>query len=332
MMRAYRQDTFDGPKGLVAVDEKTPDPGVGEVLVRVRASALNARDIAIANGMVPWELTPGRIPLSDAAGEIASVGGGVTRFAVGDRVMSTFAPTWYGGRRRGFDQQYGVELDGWLVEYAVVSQEALVAVPAHLSFDEASTFPCAALTAFSALAGVRPGDSVLTQGSGGVSLFAIQIASALGARVIATTSSEAKAERLRELGADTTIDYTEHPDWGVRVRELTDGRGVDRVVEIGGGQAIDQSVTAVGVGGEIALVGLLASSETGLSVVDFFMRQATLRTIGVGHRDDLETLLRAVDRWALRPVIDRVVDFDEARDAFASYGEAGQLGKLVIRH
>ena len=331
-MHAYRQNTFDGPEGLALTEEPKPTPGPGQVLVRIEATSLNFRDIAITTGAVPWPLTPGRIALSDASGEIEAVGAGVTRVSPGDRVTSTFSPSWYGGRRRGRDLQYGVDIDGWLADHVVVSQEAVVRAPGHLSFEEASTLPTAGLTAWSALAGVQPGDTVLTQGSGGVSLFAIQIAHAKGARVIATTSSAAKAERLRTLGASATIDYTTEPQWGARVLELTDGRGVDRVVEIGGGAAIAESIKAVAIGGEIALVGMLAPSETGLSIIDLFLSQAALRTIGVGSRDDLEAFGRATEAWDLRPVIDRVHDFDEARTAFASYGQPGQFGKLVIRH
>jgi NADPH:quinone reductase-like Zn-dependent oxidoreductase len=331
-MRVYRQNTFDGPEGLALTEEPKPTPGPGQVLVRVKATSLNFVDVAISTGAVPWPLTPGRIALSDASGEIEAVGAGVTRVAPGDRVISTFSPSWYGGRRRGRDLQYGVDIDGWLAEHVVVSQDAVVRAPGHLSFEEASTLPCAGLTAWSALAGVQPGDTVLTQGSGGVSLFAIQIAHAKGARVIATTSSPAKAERLRTLGASATIDYTTEPQWGDRVLELADGRGVDRVVEIGGGAAIAESIKAVAIGGEIALVGMLAPSETGLSIIDLFLSQAAIRPIGVGSRDDLEALVRATEAWDLRPVVDHVYDFDQARTAVASYGQPGQFGKLVIRH
>jgi NADPH:quinone reductase-like Zn-dependent oxidoreductase len=331
-MRAYRHTAFTGPEGLTLVEEPAPEPGPGQVFVRIRATSLNYRDIAIATGAVPWPLEPGRIALSDAAGEVEAVGPGVTRVTPGDAVTSTFAPTWFGGRRRDLGLQYGVHLDGWLADYVVVSEEAVVRAPEHLSFEEAATMPCAALTAWSALAAVQPGDTVLTQGSGGVSLFAIQIARAKGARVIATTSSPAKAERLRALGADATIDYATEPQWGDHVLELTGGRGADRVVEMGGGVAIAESVKAVAVGGEIALVGLLAPSEAGLSVTDLFLSQATIRPIGVGSRDDLEALGRAMQAWELRPVIDRVHDFEDARAAFAAYGRPDQFGKLVIRH
>jgi NADPH:quinone reductase-like Zn-dependent oxidoreductase len=331
-MRAYRHTAFTGPDGLTLVEEPAPEPGPGQVRVRIRATSLNYRDIAIAKGAVPWPLEPGRIALSDAAGEVEAVGPGVTRVTRGDAVTSTFEPTWFGGRRRSLGLQYGVQLDGWLADYVVVGEEAVVRAPGHLSFEEAATVPCAALTAWSALAAVEPGDTVLTQGSGGVSLFALQIARAKGARVIASTSSPAKAERLRALGADVTIDYVTEPGWGDHVRELTGGRGADRVVEIGGGVAIAESVKAVAVGGEIALVGLLAPSETGLSVTDLFLSQATIRPIGVGSRDDLEALGRAMEAWEMRPVIDRVYDFEDARVAFSSYGGPDQFGKLVIRH
>jgi NADPH:quinone reductase-like Zn-dependent oxidoreductase len=255
-MRAYHLERLGSLAGLVAVEQEIPSPGAGDVLVRVRASSLNFRDLLIINGVYPIPVPPGRVPLSDAAGEIMAVGAGVARFKVGDRVINSFFPNWFGGSFNQMPDQYVANRDGWLTEYKVVSAEALVSMPEHLTFDEAATLPCAAVTAWSALAGTGSGDIVLTEGTGGVSLFAVQLAKAMGARVIATTSSPEKARRLTELGADHVIDYRALPEWGDQVRALTGGRGVDRVVEVGGPDTLVQSIKAVAYGGQVSMVGV----------------------------------------------------------------------------
>jgi NADPH:quinone reductase-like Zn-dependent oxidoreductase len=227
---------------------------------------------------------------------------------------------------------YGSDRDGWLTEYKVVRAEALSLAPSSLTFEEAASLPCAAVTGWSALAGVRAGDTVLTQGSGGVSLFALQLATLLGARVIATTSSARNGERLKSLGADAVVDYVENPHWAEAVRALTAGRGVDRVVDVGGPGTLAESLKAVAYGGEVALVGALAESKAGLDFISLFMSQATLRCISVGSRVDVEAMNRAVDAHAMRPVIDRVFPFAEAKSAFAHYAGGKVFGKIVIRH
>src|ERR1700681_2051233 len=226
--RAYQLDQLGSLDGLVLAERDMPSPGVGEVLVRVRASSLNFRDLMILNGAYPVPIPPGRVPLSDGAGEVVEVGAGVRRFKVGDRVINSFFPNFFGGSFNFMPEQWVVDHDGWLTEYKGVSAEALVAMPEHLTFEEAATLPCVAVTAWSALSGVRAGDTVLTQGTGGVSLFALQLAKALGARVLTTTTNPEKATRLRELGADEVIEVGDSPEWGDQVRALTGGRGVDR--------------------------------------------------------------------------------------------------------
>jgi NADPH:quinone reductase-like Zn-dependent oxidoreductase len=218
---------------------------------------------------------------------------------VGDRVIDSFYPTWFGGRRPRAYDFYGTERDGWLTEYKAVDAEALAFAPAHLSFAEAATLPCAGVTAWSALAGVGPGDTVLTQGTGGVSLFAVQLAKILGARVIATTSNPEKATRLKALGADSVIDYVATPEWADAVRRLTEGRGADRIVEVGGPGTLAQSIKAVAYGGHVSIVGALSAGPEAPTSIDFmnvFMSQATYRCIGTGSRSDLEELCRAVTR------------------------------------
>jgi alcohol dehydrogenase len=238
-MRAYRFDSFDSLDALRVREEPDPRPQRGEVLVRVHAVSLNFRDIAMLRGRYPRKCVPGLIPVSDAAGEIVATGEGVEAFKVGDRVIGAFHPRWFGGEMPSTIQSdsYGAENDGWLCEFKAISQEAVVRLPDALSYEEGSTLPCAGLTAWTALTGPRPiraGHTVLVQGSGGVSIFALQLARAVGATVIATTSSAAKADRLKALGAADVVNYVDDPQWGRSVRTLTGGRGVDRVVEVGG--------------------------------------------------------------------------------------------------
>jgi NADPH:quinone reductase-like Zn-dependent oxidoreductase len=331
-MRAYRLQQFGGPDGLALVARDIPSPSLGEVLVRVRASSLNYRDLIILSGGYPVRVPLGRVPVSDGAGEVVAVGPGVTRFDVGDRVVNSFFPNWFGGSFNAMPEQYVADRDGWLAEYKAVSAEALVAMPKHLTFEEAATLPCAAVTAWSALAGVKAGDTVLTQGMGGVSLFAVQLAKALGARVIATTSSPNKAQRLGELGADEVIDYRASPDWGDQARALTGGRGVDRVVEVGGPDTLAQSVKAIALGGQVSLVGVLAGAQGAIDFMSMFFSLATFKPIVVGSRRDLEDLCRTIEQHEIRPVIDSMYAFDDAKAGWSHYGDRKVTGKVVIRH
>lgn len=331
-MRAYQLDRLGSLDGLVLVEQDIPSPGAGEVLVQVRASSLNFRDKIILDGWYPAPVPPGRVPLSDAAGDVVAVGAGVTRFKTGDRVINSFFPNWFGGSFSAMPEAYVVDRDGWLTEYKVISVEALVSMPEHLTFEEAATLPCAAVTAWSALAGVKAGETVLTQGMGGVSVFAVQLAKAFGARVIATTSSPEKALRLRELGADEVIDYRTSLDWADQVRALTGGRGVDRVVEVGGPGTLAQSVKAVAYGGQISLVGVLAGAEGCVDFMTMFLSQATFQPIVVGSRRDLEDLCRTMEQHQIRPVIDSVFSFDEAKAGWSHYADRKVTGKVVISH
>src|SRR6202163_2837230 len=293
-MRVYQLDRPGSLDGLVLAERNVPSPGVGEVLVHVRASSLNVRDLMIINGEYPVPVPPGRVPLSDGAGEVVAIGVGVKRFKVGDRVINSFFPNFFGGSFNAMPEQWVVDHDGWLTEHKAVSAEALVSMPEHLTFEEAATLPCVAVTAWSALSGVRAGDTVLTQGSGGVSLFALQLAKALGTRVITTTTNPEGAARLRELGADQVIDARASSDWGDQVRALTGGRGVDRVVEVGGPGTLAQSTKAVACGGQVSMVGALAAAEGGMDFMSMFMSQARFQPIATGSRRDLEDLCRVM--------------------------------------
>ncbi len=335
-MRAYRFDSFDSLDELRVRDEADPRPQRGEVLVRVHAVSLNFRDLAILRGRYPRKAVPGLIPVSDAAGEVVAVGESVRAFAVGDRVMGTFHPRWFGGEMPSTIQtdSYGAESDGWLCELKAVSQEAVVRLPDGLSYEEGCTLPCAGLTAWTALTGpapIRAGRSVLVQGSGGVSIFALQLARAVGATVIATTSSARKAEQLRALGASQVVNYAEDAEWGRSVRKLTNGRGVDRVVEVGGPGTIAQSLRAVAVGGEIASIGFLSTENPGIDFFQLKTSGASFRNITVGDRNGLLELARVVAATGLRPIVDRVFAFDQAQAAFSHLESGSHMGKVVIR-
>ena len=336
-MRLYRFDALDGLDDLTLHDEAMPEPQRGEVLVRVHAVALNYRDLAVVLGNYVWAAKPGLVPCSDAAGEIVAVGEDVSAWAVGDRVISTFHPRWFGGRPplTAPRETYGSGQDGWLAEYKVVSQEAVVRLPDALDWEQGATLPCAAATAFNALSGpvpIRAGHTVLTLGSGGVSVFAIQLAKALGARVIATTSSERKGETLRALGADEIVNYAAIPDWGRHIKaELTGGVGVDCVVEVSGPGTVNEALHAVRWGGEVVLIGFLTSDNPGIDYFHLKGSGALVRSIGVGDRALLEDCVRAVAGARIQPVIDRVFAFGDARHAFARLQSGGHVGKIVLR-
>ncbi len=334
-MRGYHVRMGAGLDGLTVREHPDPRPGPGQVLVRVRAVSLNAREIMILMaGRYPLPVKPDVIPACDGAGEVVAVGEGVTRAAVGDRVTAAIFPRWQDGPfRMEVADQLGGSLDGMLTELALLDEGALVPVPAHLSLEEGATLPCAAVTAWNALGGGKPlqaGETVLTQGSGGVSLFAVQLAHAAGARVIATTSSPHKAARLRDLGADEVIDYRATPEWPDEVRRLTGGQGVDHVVEVGGPGTLERSFRSVAVGGEIAWVGWLAGGSPAVDLGAFARSVGTLRRVAVGSRAQFLAMNRAIELHRLRPVIDRVFPFDQARAAFAHHAGGGGVGKVVI--
>jgi NADPH:quinone reductase-like Zn-dependent oxidoreductase len=339
-MRSYRWEKPGQVAGIVPREAAEPSPKPTEIVVRVHAASLNRRDVLILHERYPLPLAPGVIPVSDGAGEVVAVGEEVTRFRAGDRVVGGYWPRWHDGRLRPeLADQLGCTLDGMLTEYAVLDQQWAVAVPDHLTWEEAATLPCAALTAWNSLVGgepLHPGQTVLTLGTGAVSLFALQFAKVMGCRVVSTTSSAAKAARLRELGADHVIDYTETPQWWQTVREVTGGQGADVVVETNGPATIEQSIRAAAFYGHVVLLSVsdpIGGHESTIEIpADAYQSSlATIRRIFVGNRADHEAMNQAISAHHLRPVIDRVFDFTEAREAYAYYMDGDPFGKVIIR-
>jgi len=327
----------EGLERLKRVRRPDPAPGPGQVKLRVRAASLNYRDQIMLTGTYHTPAKGPVIPLSDGAGEVEAVGEGVTRFKPGDRAMATFFQTWIDGRPpKGF-ASLGVPLDGMLTHAIVLSEEGLVPMPAGMSFEAAACLPCAGVTAWNALFGAgRPliaGQSVLVQGTGGVSMFALQFARAAGARVIATTSSDEKAERLKALGASDVVNYKTHPDWEKEVRRLTDGQGVDVVVEVGGAGTLPKSYQALGWGGKIALIGVMTQPEDAkqLNPIGLAFKGGSLHGIMVGPRRMFEDMLEAIQTNAIEPLADKVFPFEEAAEAYQVAGAGAFVGKVVIR-
>ncbi len=334
-MKVYEIRESFGLDHLRLAERKDPAPGHREVVVRMRAVSLNYRDILTVAGLYnPRQPLP-LVPCSDGVGEVVAVGEGVSRFKEGDRVAPIFCQRWLGGAPtyEKLRSTLGGPYDGTLAELLVLDEDGAVLVPEHLSDEEAATFPCAGLTAWSALAeygNVRPGDTVLVQGTGGVSIFALQFAQLLGARVIVTSSSDDKLVRARELGAWRQINYIDDPDWGKTARELTGGVGVDHVVDVGGGRTLEQSLRAIRIGGEISLVGVLSGAAADLNLVPIFMKNVRIQGIVVGSRDGFEAMNRALATHKMRPVVDRVFPFAEAREAFEFVKSGAHFGKVCI--
>jgi NADPH:quinone reductase-like Zn-dependent oxidoreductase len=335
-MKAYRIHEMKGIDGLRLDDLPRPEPGPGEVRIKVRAVSLNYRDLLVINGAYSKNLPLPLVPCSDGAGEVDAIGPGVATLKPGDRVAGCFfADGWIDGppRESAGKSALGGAVDGMLVEERVVPAAGVVPIPAHLTFEEASTLPCAALTAWHALidsGGLRPGDAVLVQGTGGVSLFALQFSRMAGARVIATSSHDEKLQRAKDLGASDGINYKTTPEWGKAVLGLTGGVGVDHVVEVGGAGTLGQSLRAVKVGGHVAMIGVLTGAGEA-AVTPILMKNVRVQGIYVGSRAMFEGMNRAIVLHKLRPVVDRVFSFAEARGAYAHLASGGHFGKVVIR-
>jgi NADPH:quinone reductase-like Zn-dependent oxidoreductase len=335
-MKVYEiQDGF-GLANLRLAERPTPAPGAGQILIKIKACSLNYRDLLMVQGRYnPRQRLP-LIPLSDGSGEVVEVGAGVTRVAVGDRVAGIFAQGWLAGPptpERVRPTTLGGPLDGMLADYVVLHQDGVVKLPEHLSYAQAATLPCAAVTAWSALTAYRQltaGEVVLLQGTGGVSIFALQFAKLLGATVIITSSSDEKLDRAKALGADHLINYRTHPDWHKRARELTGAVGVDHLVEVGGAGTFEKSLQATRMGGFIATIGVLAGAAAPLSLMPILMTSLTVQGIQVGSRDAFEAMNRAIAAHRLQPAIDREFGFSQAPQAFELMQAGGHFGKIVI--
>lgn len=335
-MKALEIQEAFGLENLVIAERPTPNPGPGEVLLRMRAAALNYRDLLMVKGAYnPRQPLP-LIPCSDGVGEVEAIGEGVSRVKVGDRVITLFSQGWISGDpgRETLRSTLGGPIDGTLVEFRVLSEEGVMAAPDHLSDPEAATLTCAGVTAWNAVTKggvVGEGSTILVLGTGGVAIFSLQFARLLGARVIVTSSSDEKLERARELGAMAGINYREIPEWARQVKELTDGRGVDLVVEVGGAETLPQSVLAVRPGGQISLVGNLGGGVVDLNLTPVFMRAMRIQGILVGNREDFATMREAVIKHQARPVIDQVLPWAEARQALEHLGSGRHFGKICLR-
>lgn len=336
-MRAYELHPREGFDALQLVERERLRLAAHDVRVRVDAVSLNYRDLSIARSMARRPVHgPRVIAASDGAGAVAEVGDAVTRFRVGDRVAAIFFPDWQAGPLEAayHTKALGGTVDGMLAEEAVVHEDALVAVPQHLSIEEAATLPCAGVTAWHALfesAHVGPGSTVLVQGTGGVSVFGLQLAKAAGARVIVTSKSEAKRARALAMGADHAIDYASTPNWGEAALAWTNGAGVDVVVEVGGPGTFDQSVAALRSGGTMSLLGVLTGLKGEVNTYGIFHKGLHVQGIYVGSRAMFEALNRALTATAVRPIVDRVFPFAEARKAYDHLASGTHFGKVVIQ-
>lgn len=329
--------TLKSPGGLdhlnVTDQAAAGEPGPGEIRVRIHASSLNFHDYGVVSGAMPT--ADGRIPMSDGAGVVEAVGDGVNEFSVGDHVVSTFFPTWLDGPARigNFATTPGDGVDGYAREQVTRPAHYFTLAPRGFSHAEAATLTTAGLTAWRALvvdAGLKAGDTILTLGTGGVSIFALQFARMMGARVIATSSSDEKLARLKSLGAEHTINYKLVPDWGTRVKELTDGRGVDQVIEVGGPGTLPESIEAVRIGGHISLIGVLTGRAGDIPTAKMMAKQARLQGLIVGSRANQQEMIRGIEASDMRPVIDRSFGLEDIADAFRHEESGAHFGKICL--
>jgi len=323
-----------GVDALKLVERPEPVPGPGQVVLKMKAFSINYRDLLVVNGVGRWKPPLPRVPLSDGVGIVAATGSGVSRVKVGDRVAPIFYPKWLEGRVAAEKMEQalgGAAADGVLAEYTLFDEASLVLMPAHLTDEEAATLPCAGVTAWNAvfLEDIKPGDSVVVLGTGGVSLFALQFARFLGARVIVTSSSDQKLARAKELGAAAVINYKTTPDWPAAVMKLTNGVGADHVVDTVGN--LKEAIAAVQVGGTVAFVGLLSGMTSEVDLVAFMGKSARVEAVDVGSRAMFEAMNKAIEFHAMRPVVDRVFGFSELREALNYLKEARHFGKVCLR-
>ncbi len=334
-MRAYQVQTANGVEDIKLIDQETPTIAADEVLVKMKACSLNFRDLLIPlGGYVRNDVRP-IIPISDGAGEVVAIGDAVNNIQVGARVAGNFFQEWIDGSMNdaGLHSALGGSINGVLADYFVLKANAAVAIPEHLSFEEASTLPCAAVTAWHALVAqgnLQAGETILLLGTGGVSIFALQFAKAMGANVIITSSSDEKLERAKSMGADYTINYVNHPDWEQEVLNLTDGKGVDNVLEVGGVGTFEKSIASTKVNGTVSMIGLLTGAEGAafnLSVVFNLLR---VQGIYVGSVEMFTAMNKLISEQNIKPVIDKTFTFNDSLAAYQYLASAKHFGKVVI--
>jgi NADPH:quinone reductase-like Zn-dependent oxidoreductase len=335
-MKVWEIQNAYGIDNLHLAEKPDPKPGPGQIVVRMKAASLNYRDLLTVIGYGGGYPLP-LIPFSDGAGEVAAVGPGVARVAVGDKVCPLFFQSWLSGpvTAESRNKPLGGPLSGVLQQNMLLDADGVSKFPTHLSFEEAATLPCAGLTAWRAItieAPVGPGDTVLVQGTGGVSIFALQFAKARGAKVIATSSSDEKLERAKKLGADFTINYKKSEDWGRVAREMTGGRGVDVVVEVGGENTLNQSFDAARVGGSIVVIGVLGGFSSPVMIPVVFGKNLHIHGISVGSREQFDDMAANIAKWKLKPVVDRTFPFADVPEALRLMQAGGHFGKIAIRY
>jgi len=337
-MRVFQIETDWGMDNLKLGTRPEPKVGPGQVLIKMKSSSLNFRDLLVpergygrATGNLPL------IPVSDGVGEVVEVGEGVTRVATGDRVCPVFFQSWISGEpnQERFSRALGGPLDGTMAEYMCLSEEGVSKAPGHLTDHEAATLPCAGLTAWSALctcSTIEAGAKILIQGSGGVALFGLAFAKMAGAHVTVISSNDEKIERLKNLGADATINYTETPDWHKASREITEGRGYDHILELGGELTLPKSLACIKVGGTLSMIGVLSGLGMKASLGYVVTRQVRLQGVTVGHRDGFEAMTRAMELHKIKPIIDKEFAFDDLKEALGYLKKGGHFGKICIAH
>jgi NADPH:quinone reductase-like Zn-dependent oxidoreductase len=327
----------DGIDALKLIETETPEPGPGEVLVKMSEAALNYRDLLVVKGTGSWKPPAARIPVSDGVGETVAVGENVSRVRVGDRVAGIFLPKWLDGELTA--EKFvlplgGAAADGVLAEYAIFDEESVVKIPSNLSDEEAATLPCAAVTAWHAVvrrSRVAPGETVLIQGTGGVSLFALQFTHALGGRPIVISSSDEKLSRAKDLGAEATLNYKKFPNWDAKILELTGGKGIDHVIEVVGGENLNRSLNAVRISGSISFIGLLAGLAAPIDTWQFVGKNVELHGIETGSREMFEEMNRFFEEREIKPVIDRIFEFSDAKNALRYLESGAHFGKIVVK-
>lgn len=312
---------------------KAMPPQGNEITVRLHANSLNYHDYAVVSGM--WGPSEKRIPMADGAGEVVAIGDKVTEFKKGDRVISTFFPTWINGEPlvEGFATVPGDGIDGYAREYVTASSDSFTKAPADWSHVEASTLTTAGLTAWRALMyfdRLKAGDTVLLQGTGGVSVFALQFAKMAGAKVIATSSSDEKLEKLKAMGADHVLNYKTQNNWGEIARELSGGNGVDHVIDVGGAATLDQSLDAVRVGGQILVIGILSGVTCEMNIIKALLKQVRLQGVLVGNRTQQQEMIKAIDANDIKPVVDRTFSLEDIAEAFKYQETNRHFGKICL--